>query len=187
MKFKKIYLKSFGPFTDHEIDFSKGDDNAGLHVVFGLNEEGKSSALRAIGALLFGIDKNTKDNFVHDNSQLRVGADLTASNNGVSFLRKKGNKGTLLSKDTEDVLDDNFLNLLLKGISKEMFFKEYAIDHNQLMAGGKALLDNKGEVGQSLFAAGHGIVNIQNLIESLQTDADEIYTSRKKRMVYREI
>jgi len=181
MKFKKLILKSYGPFTGQEIDFSADGDESGLHVIFGLNEDGKSSSLRAIDALLFGIKNNSADNFVHSYSQMRVGAHLTHSESEITFLRKKSHKGSLLAIDEEDVLDDDCLNSYLKGTNREMFFKEHAIDHPQLVEGGNTLLQNKGDVGQSLFAASHGVVNIQNLIDTLQEEADGIYKLRKKK------
>jgi uncharacterized protein YhaN len=49
----ELHLLAFGPFTDRRLDLSAG--SAGLHVVFGPNEAGKSSALRALRALLYGI------------------------------------------------------------------------------------------------------------------------------------
>ena len=95
MRILRLNLKAFGPFTNQEINLSKG--NYGLHVIYGPNEAGKSSSLRAINAVLFGIPGRTDDNFLHDNSLLRVGADLVCrEGKELSFVRKKGNKIPLL-------------------------------------------------------------------------------------------
>ena len=181
MKFKKLMLKAFGPFTDCDIDLENDGEADGLHVIYGPNEGGKSSTLRAISAMLFGIERSPQDNFIHDNPQLRVGAEISNAGESIAFLRKKGNRATLLSAKDGEVLDDNCLNSHLNGSTKEMFFQEHAIDHDQLLAGGKALMANKGDVGQSLFSAGHGVVNLQNLVDKLQTGADALYTARKKK------
>ena len=45
MKILELRLTAFGPFTGRVLDLSSG--NQGLHVIFGPNEAGKSSALRA--------------------------------------------------------------------------------------------------------------------------------------------
>ena len=52
MKIRTLFLKAFGPFTDTTLDFS---GPAGLHLIYGANEAGKSSALRAITDLRYGI------------------------------------------------------------------------------------------------------------------------------------
>jgi len=52
-----------GPAGDH-----------GLHLIYGPNEAGKTSALRAVSHLLFGFPVRTPDDFVHPYDQLRVGA-----------------------------------------------------------------------------------------------------------------
>ena len=44
MKIRKLFLKAFGPFTDSTLDFS---GPANVHLIYGPNEAGKSSALRA--------------------------------------------------------------------------------------------------------------------------------------------
>ena len=64
MKLLELQLRAFGPFTDLGLDLAAGEQ--GLHVVFGPNEAGKSSALRALKALLYGIPNITPDRFQHD-------------------------------------------------------------------------------------------------------------------------
>ncbi|MFZ4625210.1 MAG: AAA family ATPase, partial [Rhodoferax sp.] len=44
MKIRQLLLKAFGPFTNTRLDFS---GPANLHLIYGPNEAGKSSALRA--------------------------------------------------------------------------------------------------------------------------------------------
>ena len=53
----RLGLMAFGPFTDRVLDLSVGDH--GLNVIFGRNEAGKSSALRALHALFSGIPAQT--------------------------------------------------------------------------------------------------------------------------------
>ena len=59
MRLKKLHLKAFGPFTDRVLDF--GAHAKGLVLVHGPNEAGKSSALRAISDLRFGIHAYQED------------------------------------------------------------------------------------------------------------------------------
>ena len=72
MGFLDLELQAFGPFTGVTLDLS----HDGLHIIYGFNEAGKSSALRGIHAALYGIPERTDDNFLHDNKRLRVGASL---------------------------------------------------------------------------------------------------------------
>ncbi len=48
MKILKLNLFAFGPFTEVLIGFAEGKE--GLNIVYGPNEAGKSSALRAASA-----------------------------------------------------------------------------------------------------------------------------------------
>ena len=44
MRIDALRLIAYGPFSDVNLDLSKGRE--GCHLVYGLNEAGKSSALR---------------------------------------------------------------------------------------------------------------------------------------------
>ena len=58
MRFRRLDLLAFGPFTDRTIDLAQGPP--GLQLIYGLNEAGKSSLLRAIHGALFGIPRDEK-------------------------------------------------------------------------------------------------------------------------------
>jgi len=67
MKILQLNLLAFGPFTDTVLNLNEGHE--GLHIIYGLNEAGKSSSLRALLQLLYGI--RTPDDFRHPYSKLR--------------------------------------------------------------------------------------------------------------------
>ena len=77
MRIDRLDLIAYGPFTDRSLDLTDGD--SGLHLIYGDNEAGKSTSLRALIAWLFGIPVRTNDNFLHSNSQLRIGGKLRLS------------------------------------------------------------------------------------------------------------
>ena len=77
MKIRCIRLAAYGPFTDVTIDLP--DTGADFHMLFGPNEAGKSSALKAIRHMLFGIPSREPVNFFHGYPSLRVGARLVSS------------------------------------------------------------------------------------------------------------
>jgi uncharacterized protein YhaN len=59
------------------LDFS--DSHTAFHLVYGPNEAGKSTALRALRNMLFGIPTRTPDSFRHPHPKLRIGAELIRS------------------------------------------------------------------------------------------------------------
>ena len=73
MKIEHLYLKAFGAFSERRLDFTGGPN---FHVIYGPNEAGKSTTLRALIGLLFGIEERTADDFVHSKPNLRIGAAL---------------------------------------------------------------------------------------------------------------
>ena len=95
MRIDRLDLIAYGPFSDTVLDLSDGV--SGLHLIYGDNEAGKSTSLRALIGWLFGIPVRTNDNFLHANPQLRIGGKLRLSDGkALEFVRRKGTKGTLL-------------------------------------------------------------------------------------------
>jgi len=176
MRIKRLDLKAFGPFTDRTIEF---DTKApGLHVIFGPNEAGKSSSLRALKALLYGFPERTTDNFRHPNDQLLVGGYLeTTDGRELSFYRRKRRKADLLNLDGNP-MDSGTLAVFLHGIEPALFESLYGIDHKILVAGGEDILAQKGEIGQALFAAGTGISSLKKVLDSLEAEANELFRDR---------
>ncbi len=176
MKILELQLRAFGPFTQHCLDLSAGEQ--GLHVVYGPNEAGKSSALRALKALLYGIPDRTADNFVHPNDQLRLGGRLRlADGSELAFLRRKGRKHTLLSAD-ETPLAESVLTPFLQGVGAELFETLFGIDHEALVRGGQEILEQKGEVGQALFSAGLGTADLRKVLKELDEQAQALFLPR---------
>src|SRR5437667_12567189 len=98
MKILELALHAFRPFTDVVLDLSAGQE--GLHLVYGPNEAGKSSALRALKQALFGIPMQSTDDFLHAYQKLRIGMKLrTSDGRELAFVRRKGTKNTTLSAD----------------------------------------------------------------------------------------
>lgn len=95
MKINRLELKAFGLFTNQVLEFQS--QNPGLHIIFGPNEAGKSSSLRALKAWLYGFPERTTDNFRHSNDQLLIGGCLQGRDGEeLSFFRRKKRKADLL-------------------------------------------------------------------------------------------
>lgn len=171
MRIQQLNLAAFGPFSDRILDF----DEPGLHIVYGPNEAGKSSALRGLKALLYGVDERTSDNFVHANDKLRVNGWLhTADGQELCFVRRKGRKNTLLTPAGE-VLDEQALTPFLRGVTSQLFETLFGIDHRALVQGGEEILEQKGEVGQALFSAALGSHALHAVLAQLDSEADALF------------
>ncbi len=176
MKLKRLDLKAFGPFTNRILDFtSKGP---GLHMIFGPNESGKSSSLRGLRALLFGFPAQTPDSFLHSYDQLLVGG-LLENGDGqeLVFQRRKKRINDLIDEYGEP-LDAAVLAPFLHGVESEIFQSLYGIDHDRLVEGGREILDQQGEVGKSLFAAGAGISSLRVVIDELEQESADLFKPR---------
>ena len=173
MEIRELNLLAFGPFSDRLLDFSTA--GGGLHIVYGPNEAGKSSSLRGLKALLFGIPARTTDNFRHENKDLRIGGTLRSHDgHELAIIRRKGNKNTLLSPDGGHLVDEA-LAPFLHGVSAEVFEMLFGIDHDALVRGGQEILEQKGEVGQALFAASMGSAALHAVLEQLETEAGDLF------------
>jgi uncharacterized protein YhaN len=178
MRIDRLDLIAYGPFSDKSLNLSDGA--SGLHLIYGDNEAGKSTSLRALIAWLFGIPTRTNDNYLHTNPQMRIGGKLRLSGGEeIEFVRRKGKKGTLLEPGTDATLDDSVLSPFLPaGIDENLFTKLYGIDHDGLVAGGQELLNQSGDLGQALFSAAVGTASLREILSDLQNGAEELFKPR---------
>jgi len=174
MKILQMNLIAFGPFKDALLELGDGDE--GLHIIYGPNEAGKSSALRALRQMLFGIPERSGDDFIHPYAKLRVGAVIEQSDGTrLEFIRRKGRANTLLGPDDSTVLDDAVLRPFLGGMTVDLFSTMFGIDHGDLVRGGEEIIQGGGSLGRMLFAAGSGIADLRKVQEVLQSEADGLF------------
>ena len=177
MRFRELYFPAFGPFTDFRLEFAS---EVGLHLIYGPNESGKSSALRAVRGLLYGIPGDGRDEFLHPADALRLKACLEHSKGGKLVLgRRKGRgKKTLLDEEGKP-LEGELLEPYLGGVDGELFDRLYGLDHHTLSQGGKALLEEGGKIGESLFAAGLG-PGFRRVRDDLKDDAEKLWKPKSR-------
>ena len=177
MKILRLDLRAFGPFTDVSLDLAAGSQ--GFHLVYGPNEAGKTSALRALRNLLYGIPGNTSDHFLHEYRSLRIGATLARRDGQqLEIVRRKGNKGTLLPPDEKEPLDESVLHSFLGGCDQAQFETMFGIDHAGLVAGGQDIIRGQGDIGHVLFAAGAGISDLRTIRNNLEKQAEDLFSPR---------
>jgi len=181
LRFARLDLLKYGHFDGCALEFPERPID--LHVIFGQNEAGKSTAMSAISDLLFQFPNSTPFDFRHDKQLLRVGATLARDGSTITCRRKKGRSNTLL--DAEDLpMDEGILAALLGGQTRESFLRMFSLDHSRLQDGGNAILEAKDDIGQAIFAAGSGLVGITELQERLDQEAKEIWGRRATSQSY---
>lgn len=178
MRIERLTLERYGHFTDHEIEF--GGDEACLHVVVGANEAGKTTALNALGDLLFGIDARSPYNFRHDYKNMRIGAVLHRSDGRrLSVHRRKGNRNTLLD-DHDRPLEETALAPFLGGADRLVFDGLFGLTHESLRNGGNDMLAAEGDLGRMLFEAGSSMRDIAKVLDALNAEAGALFNPGRR-------
>jgi uncharacterized protein YhaN len=176
MKFRRVNFRSFGPFEDQLLDLSGPD---GLHVVFGPNEAGKSSALRGLHAFLFGFPVQSGDDFRFKYNQFRVRALLeNSASETLECIRRKGKKATLLATDDRTEIAESSLAKFLGGLQQHQFDQLFGLDSRRLDEGGREIATGQGDLGEALFAAGAGLAGLRILAQSLEDRQLSLYKPR---------
>jgi uncharacterized protein YhaN len=180
MRFNRLDILRYGALTDRRLEFRP---DARLHVVYGPNEAGKSSALSAISDLLFGFPDRAAYSFLHDPATLRVGAELEGRDGRtLSFRRRRGRKSTLLAaEEAETALPEDTLVPFLGTLSRDVFTRAFGLDSISLRAGGDAMLKSGGEIGSLLFSAASGLTGLSDLRKTIEAEADGIFGQRRSK------
>ena len=176
MRFQRLTIPAFGPFTDLDLQFPNQPGD--LHVIYGANEAGKSSLLRAIRDLLFGIHGQSSDNFLHDFAALRIKGEIqNRAGAQLVFQRRKGNRNTLLDEAGQQ-LADSVLVPFLGGVDQSYFSSMFGLGAHELREGAQQLLRGEGSIGKALFSASMGGTPVQKVVEALQQEAERIFKGR---------
>jgi uncharacterized protein YhaN len=173
MKIMRLDLIACGPFTDLSLDLGRGKE--GVHLIYGPNEAGKSSALRALGYFLFGIPDRCEDDFKHPYQKLRIGGALRTGSGGIiEAIRRKGRANTLRAPD-DSLLDEALWHEACGKISAAEFSRRFGIDHNALVQGGSEIVEGEGELADVLFSAGAGLASFRKIEELVREEANELF------------
>ena len=175
MRFEELRLLAFGPFTGERLDL-RGGAPGGLHVIYGPNEAGKSTALRAVKNFLYGIPRRTPDAHLHPLPRLSIGAILSHEGRNFEFARLKRNRDDLVGPDGSPV-STNPLPQLLGFLDETSFSLRFGLDQVELEKGAEALL---GGSEQGLFAAGTAGADARRLLSSLDEEASNLFLPRGK-------
>ncbi|MDH4459223.1 MAG: AAA family ATPase [Nevskia sp.] len=184
MRIDELNLIRYGHFKDRALPFATPDSTGApdLHLIIGDNEAGKSTVRKAIPEWLWGIYTQSTMWIGFQQSEMRIGGQISHAGNVLPFVRKKGRSPTLLDP-TGVPLPDSVLSAYLGGISDKAYFESmFCLDHDSMRAGGEAMLagDKKDRFARMLFESAAGIATLKPLLERLEAEADEIYGIRAK-------
>jgi uncharacterized protein YhaN len=175
MRLRRLDLVRYGKFTNKTIDFGqRPKQGPDLHIVFGLNEAGKSTALSGYLDLLFGIEERSRYSFLHEYGAMRVGGVLELSGEEQVFARTKQRNNSLLNNVGQPV-SEVALSGHLAGLSRDAYTTMFSLDDETLEAGGRAILESRGDLGKLLFTASAGLGHASDTLGALETDADRIH------------
>ncbi|MES0037574.1 AAA family ATPase [Mesorhizobium sp. M0046] len=175
MRLRRLDLIRYGKFTDRTIDFGpKPESGPDLHIVFGLNEAGKSTALSGYLDLLFGIEERSRYNFLHEYSAMRIGGVLELGGAEHTFTRTKQRTNSLLNANGQPV-SEMAISAHLAGLSRHAYETMFSLDDETLEAGGKSILESRGDLGKLLFTAGAGLGHASDTLSALEAEADRLY------------
>ncbi|MGQ0565072.1 MAG: AAA family ATPase [Gemmobacter sp.] len=173
MRLSRLDLVRYGRFTGGALDFGeRGVPD--LHVVYGANEAGKSTALNAWLDLLFGIEMRTGYGFLHGYDAMQVAGRIEMGDRVLALVRTKGSRNTLRD-DAGQVLADDLPRALLGGMDRRALREMFSLDDETLEAGGNSILDSEGEAGQLLFASGAGLAGFAPALAELRKTPDPFF------------
>ncbi len=176
MRIARLDLLRYGRFTDQALELPLGQPD--MHIVFGRNEAGKSTALSALEDLLFGIPGQTPLNFLHDYSKLRIGATLERDGERLVVRRRKGNRDTLLDASDRPLASGQD-TLVPSGADRGFFERMFSLDHERLRRGGQEILEANDDVGRLLFSAGAGVEGLPDTLRALDKEADQLWGKKR--------
>lgn len=178
MIIERLDLIAFGQFTNAVLDLSAGPNR--FHIVYGPNESGKSTSMRAIHSLLFGMPQRSDDNFIHAYPAMRIGGKFRDAETGdvIQCVRRRGKTKTFMTPDESAEVDSARLTAMLRGVDAETFSRQFGLSHHELVSGGRAIIEGGGDLGETLFAAGTGTGTLRTARMQLEKDRRELFIER---------
>ncbi|MDE2673489.1 MAG: AAA family ATPase [Paracoccaceae bacterium] len=174
MRLNKLHMSKYGMFSGKVLDF--GERAFGLpdfHIIFGLNESGKTTSLEAWLDFLFGIKRGSSYGFKHSTT-MEIQATLEKDNNLVEYKRIRKTKDSLLDLEDE-IVPESVLNALLGGYTRPDYEILFTANDQTLEKGGNEILASKGDLGKLLFSASAGMADLSERLQELQHSNDQFY------------
>jgi uncharacterized protein YhaN len=124
--------------------------------------------------LLFGIETRSRYNFRHPYDTMRIGAALETEAGPQTYVRIKKRQASLLDASERPLPEATLLGVL-GGLDRATYQAMFCLDDDTLEAGGRSILESRGELGQLLFAASAGLAELSQTLERLRAEADQFH------------
>ncbi|QNO27845.1 AAA family ATPase [Sphingopyxis sp. OPL5] len=186
MRLTELSLENYGGFANRELTIP---ETAGLTLVFGANEAGKSTCLEAISDFLFSIPKNTQRGSLFGYDGMRIGASMRlVDGTSLTLKRRKGN-GRTLADAAGTAFEDSILAPVLGAITRDRFETLFGLNHETLRNGGERLLHAEGEIGRLIVEAGGGLRALVSRLDDLGAEANLLFDTRRSasRLYYQQL
>ena len=177
MRLRRLDLIRYGMFTDEVIDFGKKKAGSrDLHIVYGPNETGKTTAVSAYLDLIYGI-KSGRYAFQHPESSMRIGGLLELGGQLLEFIRVKSASNSLLDAHGQPIAE-SAIRAELGAIERDGYRSMFSLDDDTLEEGGEDILKSRGDLGQLLFSASAGLSELSQQLVKVRGEADTFYKYR---------
>lgn len=179
IRIEQLDLAFFGHFTNKQFDFGKSNsDSADFHIIYGVNEAGKTTFMESYLRLLYGfLPRNEPYAFRHGRSNLQVSALLQLDGDVRRFQRNATARNSLVDEQG-NALPEAALQAHLGGLAMEDYRKLLCIDDDSIDKGGEEIVNSRGDIGTLLFSAAAGISDLWQVLESVREKAESIHKPR---------
>ncbi|MFZ6183279.1 AAA family ATPase [Nannocystis pusilla] len=182
MRFERLTVERFGHFESLDIDLPGGP---GLVVLYGPNEAGKTTLLRALHGLLFGVDDRTPYAFEYDYRAIALRAvlrDSAGQRLHVTRLKKRKDSlaGSLHSEAGEVPLDGPRFARYFGAITEELYRAIFGFTHADLQQGSDVL--QVAGLAELLGggALGGSAEKIRGALAGLQSESEGLFKAKGK-------
>lgn len=178
MRLRRLDLTAYGKFTGSTLDFGEAvPGSPDLHVVYGLNEAGKSTAFSAYLDLLYGIHIQSPYAFKHPYEAMEIGAVLEFDGRMHDLVRRKLKSNSLLDPRGQPV-NEALISAATGGIGRDAYKTMFSLDDQSLKEGGKAIESSRGDLGELLFSASAGLADVSRALTAAREEAGQIHKKK---------
>ena len=179
-----VNIIRFGKIKNLKLDFC-----VGFNVIYGFNEAGKSTIMRFIKAMFYGMPARRKSGEVLKERELAIPWDeksaegvLTISYNGseIEIRRTFGNSAAedsiyvsdLKTGNKLDFLNVNNIGKILFGVSEDIFLRTVMINQDDVFMGGKS--EEITEKLMNIKSSGNEKISVDSALERLTDKANAL-------------
>jgi len=173
MRVKQLRLERFGRFYGQEITFGSANDQD-FHLIYGPNEAGKSTIFAAMEDLFFGISNKSKYAFKFEQALLRVAAQIEADG-AVREIARIVDKKAALTDHLNAPLPESVFGPELERMDRQAYRAMFSLNEASLRAGGRDILDAKGDVAEILFGASLGLAAVSERLRAMREEAESLF------------